>query len=113
MATIEKPDFPGERGPGWWDIAAYLRDIEKQTGQKVEVTIYSAPAVNGRWGIRVVAHFQNRQNPYGAAGYGPAYAGTAARTVAAACYRAMLALDESISLGWLDEPPAEETLHPD
>lgn len=84
--------MPGEReyGPGWWDVAAMMRDFKRQYGTLFMLTIHETTSRDGRWGLAVTAHLREgavvRQ---GHGAYGPAFPGNGQKTMSAAVWHAL------------------------
>lgn len=85
-----------ERGPGWFDVAAYTRALEKQHGKFVVISTCVNTARNGAWGLHITARFKDEDMPRGYGCYGPSYPGNGQATMAAAMYHALLRFDHEL-----------------
>lgn len=79
-----------EYGPGWYDVAAELREWKVNHGTNFYLTLHHTADRNGRWGIHVTAHLkQGMVISQGHGAYGPAYPGNGQKTMAAAVWHSM------------------------
>lgn len=93
MSVQWKADAEGERGPGWYDVAEYVRDLEIQYMGNVTIEASSVWSARQPWGFRITAKISRYPDLAGHGSYGKAFPGNGARTMSGAFYRALVALD--------------------
>lgn len=94
-----------EYGPGWWDVAAAMRDEKRLHGSDFWLTVHETTSRDGRWGLHVTANLRSGmvvQQGHGC--YGPAYPGNGQKTMAAAMWRAIHQLQNNPSGEHVPQP---------
>lgn len=94
MPRSSQTDFQKTTGPSWWDVKAETVRQEKHYGSRIEFVTTVVTTREGRSGLRIVARHSGATHPFGCGSFGEAFPGTAQTTMAAAYYRALLALEE-------------------
>lgn len=98
-----------EYGPGWYDVAAELREAKKTHGTSFMLTLHETTARDGRWGLAVTAHLREGATVrQGHGSYGPAFPGNGQKTMAAAVWHALHQLRSNPSGEAVILPPQAE-----
>lgn len=90
-------------GPSWYDAWELANAMERNLGERIEFRIAPSKAANQRYGWRVTALLEKSPSVYGCGCFGPAFPGNGQKSFAASVYRALIALDEQVSIQWGEE----------